>query len=88
MSIGSFVFNFTMDPGPPRVVCGMVLGEASESDEDSDVSDVGKKNKAFNFGFAEQGRQASVTNKRSPKHKLKYNTLLHHKLRKFFGFNL
>lgn len=58
-----------------RVVCGMVLGEASESDEDSDVPN--------NSTVANISLVPSTGNKKkTPKHKLKYNTLLHYRLRK------
>lgn len=65
-----------------RVVCGMVLGEASESDEDSDAPT------EFTIGnsssiLASTLMSSQKTSKKPPnKHKLKYNTLLHYKLRK------
>lgn len=61
-----------------RVVCGMVLGEASESDEDSDAP---SNTTPANISFLPNN---SVT--KTPKHKLKYNTLLHYRLRKNTSF--
>lgn len=64
-----------------RVVCGMVLGEASESDEDSDAPSefVPPNSTVTNFG-----QSSTNTNvKKASRHKLKYNTLLHYKLRKY-----
>ena len=57
-----------------RVVCGMVLGEASESDEDSDVPN---NSTPVNTSFL----PSNSNTKKTPKHKLKYNTLLHYRLR-------
>jgi len=59
----------------------MVLGEASESDEDSDAPT------EFTIGnsssiLASTLMSSQKTTKKPPnKHKLKYNTLLHYKLR-------
>lgn len=58
-----------------RVVCGMVLGEASESDEDSDVPN---NTAPANINFLPNNGSTRKTSK----HKLKYNTLLHYRLRK------
>ena len=58
-----------------RVVCGMVLGEASESDEDSDVPN---NSTPASISFL----PSNVNTKKTPKHRLKYNTLLHYRLRK------
>nr|CAH0098395.1 unnamed protein product [Daphnia galeata] len=57
-----------------RVVCGMVLGEASESDEDSDVPN---NSTPASISFL----PSNVNTKKTPKHRLKYNTLLHYRLR-------
>lgn len=58
-----------------RVMCGMVLGEASESDEDSDVPN--NTAPTNNISFLPNNN----TVKKTSKHKLKYNTLLHYRLR-------
>lgn len=58
-----------------RIVCGMVLGEASESDDESDAS---ASPTPIRNSFL-----PSNNIKRSPKHKLKYNTLLHYKLSRY-----
>ena len=58
-----------------RVVCGMVLGEASESDEESD--DAPNSSTPSNINFLPNN-----SSRKTPKHKLKYNTLLHYRLRK------
>lgn len=52
----------------------MVLGEASESDEDSDTPNSSAHS---NISFLPNNIA-----KKTPKHKLKYNTLLHYRLRK------
>lgn len=57
-----------------RIVCGMVLGEASESDDDSDTN--------HSAAPAHNNFLPAHNAKKSPRHKLKYNTLLHYKLRK------
>ena len=58
-----------------RIVCGMVLGEASESDDDSDVN--------HSTAPTHDNFLPSYNAKKSPRHKLKYNTLLHYKLRNY-----
>ena len=53
----------------------MVLGEASESDEESD--DAPNSSTPSNINFLPNN-----SSRKTPKHKLKYNTLLHYRLRK------
>ena len=60
----------------------MVLGEASESDDSDDNAPTEFSNStAINFGQSTTAETTSANNKTSRRHKLKYNTLLHYKLR-------
>jgi len=66
-----------------RIVCGMVLGEASESEDESDSA----TSKETSLSGSQSGSSflpnssSRVGSKKSSRHKLKYNTLLHYRLR-------
>jgi len=67
------------DTQKPRIVCGMILGEASESDDDSDTGP--DPSTMVPFIKPQDNKVPLPVLKKTTKHKLKYNTLLHHKLR-------
>lgn len=68
-----------------RIVCGMVLGEASESEDESDSPNSKETSLSGSQSVASflPNNLSKTGPKKSSRQKLKYNTLLHYRLRKY-----